>query len=117
MPKRRNLQVVAPTDPVWIQVDPNKALAWMREARANFQKFDDAFSRHPRLHVQYEDLFDGPRLQSDTGRRICEFLGVTQHVMKSKVVKMNPESLRDMATNYDEVAVAIGKTEFADMLA
>jgi hypothetical protein len=117
MPKRRSLQVVAPTDPIWIRVDPRQAVGWMREARASFQRFDDAFARQPRLHVHYEDLFDGPRLQADTGRRICDFLGVTQHAMQSKVVKMNPESLRDMVTNYDEVAQAIAKTEFADMLA
>lgn len=117
MPKRRQLQAVAPTEPVWIRVDPNKAIARMRQARASFQKFDDAFARKARLHIHYEDLVDGPRLQPATGERICEFLGVSQLPMRSRLIKMNPESLRDMVTNYDELADAISKTEFADMLA
>ena len=36
--------------------------------------------------------------------------------MQSKLVKMNPERLQDMVANYDELASAIGKTEFAAML-
>jgi hypothetical protein len=74
------------------------------------------FERHPRLQVSYESLFDGPRLQAETGRRICDFLGVAYHRMQSKLRKLNPESLRDMVTNYDELAGAIARTEFADML-
>jgi hypothetical protein len=116
MTRRRHVQTTAPTDPVWIRVDPGRAIAAMRKARALYQKFDKAFEAHPRLQVSYENLFDGSHLDTMTGRRICDFFGVPYHPMQSKLTKLNPESLRDMVTNYDELAGALSRTEFADML-
>ena len=116
MNKREQLQARAPAEAVWIHMDPAKAIASMRRARAYYESFDKAFEKHPRLQVAYENLFDGAFLQAETGRRICDFLGVAQHRMQSKLLKLNPESLRDMVTNYDELAAAISKSEFADML-
>ena len=37
--------------------------------------------------------------------------------MRSSIVKLNPRSLRDMVKNYDELAEAVSRTEFAGMLA
>jgi hypothetical protein len=116
MDEREQIQATAPTEAVWIRVDPAKAIASLRKARAYYESFDEAFARHPRLQVAYESLFDGPYLQEETGRRICDFVGVAYHRMQSKLTKLNPESLRDMVTNYDELATAISATEFADML-
>ncbi len=117
MNKREKIQATAPTEAVWIHVDPAKAIANMRKAREYYESFDRAFEKHPRLQVSYESLFDGAFLQADTARRICDFLDVAQFRMQSKLTKLNPESLRDMVTNYDELADAISTTEFADMLA
>ena len=36
--------------------------------------------------------------------------------MQSSLIKLNPESLRDMVTNYDELAGVVSKTEFAELL-
>ena len=36
--------------------------------------------------------------------------------MNSRLVKLNPESLREMVTNYDELAAAVRRSEFADLL-
>jgi hypothetical protein len=63
--------------------------------------------------VAYESLFNGQDLQPEVGRRLCEFLGVEPRPMKSTLVKVNPESLRDIVTNYDELIAALAKTEFA----
>lgn len=116
MNKREVLQATAPTEAVRIRVSPARAIASMRKMRARYEYFDRAFERHPRLQVSYESLFDGKYLDSETGRRICDFLGVAQYRMESRIVKLNPESLRDMVTNYDELAAAVSKTEFADLL-
>jgi hypothetical protein len=116
MNKREKLQATAPTKAVWIHVDPARAIRSMRKMRARYEWFDRAFERHPRLQVSYERLFDGKYLDADTCRRICDFLGVAQHRMESRLVKLNPESLRDMVTNYDELAAEVSKTEFADLL-
>ena len=61
-------------------------------------------------------MIDGQSLRRDLAREVCEFLGVTHHPMHSKLIKMNPLTLRDMVTNYDELAAAMRKTEFADLL-
>jgi hypothetical protein len=116
MPKRRELQATAPVAPVWIRVDPEQAVAGMRRARERYEHFEGIFDRHARLVVAYEDLIDGPFLRSESGRRICEFLGVPPRPMRSSLVKVNPASLRDTVTNYDELAAAVSRTEFAHML-
>ena len=116
MDKRRDLQATAPEETVWIRVNPAKAIASMRKARALYESFDKTFERHPRLQIAYEKLFDSKYLQAETSRRICDFLDVPQHRMESQLVKLNPESLRDMVINYEELEDAISKTEFANML-
>jgi len=113
MPKRRELQATAPVEPIRIHVDPAAAIASMRQATARYELYEKIFERHRRITVAYEGLFDGQNLQYDTGRRICEFLGVEPHPMRSSLVKVNPESLRDIVTNYDELFAALAKTEFA----
>lgn len=116
MSRRKQVQAKAPVDRVWTFVDPRKAIASMRKAREVFESNDKAFANHPRLQITYENLIDGQGLQEGARRRICDFLGVQQLPMKSPIMKINPESLRDMITNYDELAKAVSRTEFADML-
>ena len=116
MPKRAQVQVFSPVDAVQVHVDPARAIASMRESRQLYERYEHLFERHRRLPVTYEDLFDGQQLSGTTAARICEFLGVAPHPMKSGIIKLNPESLRDMVANFEELADAVAKTEFADML-
>jgi hypothetical protein len=109
-------QARKPVEAVWLHVDPVVAIESMRKARLFYEHFDKLFERHQRLPLTYEGLIDSQFLQADTGERICDFLGVVHHPMKSRIVKLNPESLQDMVTNYDELSQAISRTEFADML-
>ena len=116
MQKRRILQATGPAAPVWIRVDPAKAIAAMRKARARRRFYEAVLARHAHISVTYEALFDGPFLREETAWRICDFLGVARHPMHSGIVKLNPTSLCDMVTNYDELAEAVSDTEFAEML-
>jgi LPS sulfotransferase NodH len=116
MPARKELQARSPVDPVSIFVNPAEAIAAMRAAQQRHESFATVFGRHPRLAISYEKLIDGAQLQAETARRICEFLGVTQQPMRSTLMKVNPESLRQTVTNYDELAAAVSRTEFAGML-
>jgi len=116
MSKRSIVQAHGPMERVWTHVAPQKAIAAIARAKRHYMSHDASFSDHPLLHLTYESLIDGQGLQEEAGRRICEFLGVDQMPMTSKIVKINPESLRDMVTNYDELADAVTRTEFAAML-
>ena len=116
MTKRRFVQTRVPTEAVWTRVDPAKAIESMRRAREQYERFHRAFERHPRLEIEYERLFDRQYLQADTAREICGFLGVSTRPMGSNLLKLNPDALRDMVTNYDELAAAVSRTEFSDLL-
>ena len=116
MGKRERVQATAPVDAVRTHVDPREAITAMRRARERYERFEALFGDHPRLQLTYESLFDGQELSAGTTAAICEFLAVARHPMRSNLTKLNPESLRDMVTNYDELAAAVARTEFAAML-
>jgi LPS sulfotransferase NodH len=117
MQRRRFLQARTPEPVVWVRVDPAKAITALRAAIARRERYEALFAPHACLNVAYESLFDGASLQALTANAICDFLGVPKYPMKSGIIKLNPESLRDMVENYDELAEAISRTEFAGMLA
>ncbi len=116
MPKRARVQVFEPVAAVQIHVDPAEAIASMRAARALYSRYDEFFARHARLPLAYEELIDGNQLQEGTAAKVCDFLGIERQAMSSRIVKLNPESLREIVTNYDELARAIRRTEFANLL-
>jgi hypothetical protein len=116
MPKRAKVQAFEPVSAVQIYVDPAEAIASMRAARALYSRYDQFFARHSRLPLAYEDLIDGNQLRAETAAQVCDFLGIERHAMSSRLVKLNPESLREMVTNYDELADAVRRSEFSDLL-
>ena len=68
------------------------------------------------MHLIYEEMIDGQAVRSDTASRICDFLGVEDRPMTSALVKVNPDSLRDIVSNYPELAAALSQTEFEDLI-
>jgi len=116
MGKRERVQATGPVEAVRTHVDPEQAIAAMRKARARYQRFEALFGGHPRLQLTYESLFEGQGLSEATTAAICDFLDVPRHPMRSKLTKLNPESLQDMVTNYEELAAAVARTEFAEFL-
>ena len=116
MGKRERVQATAPVDAVRTHVAPREAITAMRRAQERYERFEALFGDHPRLQLTYESLFDGQELSAGTTASICEFLAIARHPMRSNLTKLNPESLQDMVTNYDELAAAVARTEFADML-
>jgi LPS sulfotransferase NodH len=106
----------APVSAVSMPISPARAIDYMRRAVAEYEAHERLFADHPRLALSYETMIEGPGLSPAVARDICAFLDVSDHPMQSKLVKMNPERLQDMVTNYDELASAVAKTEFAAML-
>jgi hypothetical protein len=116
MRKRDRVQTTTPVDAIRIRVQSQEAIADMCRARARYERFEALFTRHSRLSLSYETLFDGQRLAEDSARSICDFLDVARRDMTSRLIKLNPESLREMILNYDELAAALSRTEFSGML-
>ncbi len=116
MGKRERVQATGPVEAVRTHVDPDAAIAAMRKARARYDRFETLFGAHSRLQLTYESLFEGQGLSEATTAAICDFLDVARHSMPSKLTKLNPESLQDMVSNYDELAAAVSRSEFAEFL-
>ena len=107
------------TEPVSVartSIDPAAALAYVREKHDQYDHYEKFFARHPRYQLSYEHMIDGQYLRETDANGICDFLGVERRRMHSKLIKMNPTRLREMVTNYEELARAFAATEFHDML-
>ena len=105
-----------PLAAVSMPVVAGDAIEYMRRAVAEYEAHERLFADHPRLQLSYETMIDGQGLAPAVARDICRFLGVADRPMESNLVKMNPERLEDMVTNYDELASVVARTEFAAML-
>jgi hypothetical protein len=112
----KRVQSWEPVAAAKIRVDSQSAIAAMRNSRLRSEYFDDVFSRHAKLQLAYEDLIDGQQVSSSVTAEICDFLGVERVSMRSRLIKVNPDSLSDIVLNYDELAAAVRQTEFADQL-
>lgn len=112
----KRVQSFKPVDGAHVQIDPVAALADMRSVHSQYQHFEEIFSAHPRLQLVYEDLISQQTIDPNVSDSICDFLGIQRAVMKSRLVKMNPDPLSKIVTNYNELAEAIAGTEFTNLL-
>jgi len=112
----RRVQSLQPVAAAQVRIDPAEALATMRNARHQFQHYEQVFAAHSRLQLVYEDLIAEQTLEPNISAAICDFLGVHRAVLTSGLVKMNPDPLSTIVTNYDELARVISATEFSDLL-
>lgn len=107
---------IAPVTPASVLVSSDSALRYMRRIRAEYEAHERLFSQHARLQLCYETMIGEKTLRPEVAKEVCNFLLINQHPMHSDLIKMNPEQLRSMVTNYDELAAEIRTTEFADLL-
>jgi hypothetical protein len=104
------------TESARVEIDPVEALAEMRSVRRQYQHFEEVFAAHARLQLVYEDLIVQQSINPRVTEAICAFLGVTRAAMTSRLVKMNPDPLSEIVINYDNLASAISRTEFSELL-
>ncbi len=128
--KRRNIfrtlisRKIAGTQNIWIAgssdgVDPdsNKAVSFtVEELKKDFMQTrdwekngDEMFCNHPLRSVYYEDLVSDP--QGVLGN-IMDFLGVQDMQLITEYRKQNPERLRDIVINYNELKSAFSGSEW-----
>ena len=102
---------------VAVRISPRHAIAQMSRVRDTYHDFERLFSRHRKIELLYEELFNGPTLSNDAWRAVCGLLEI-EHAedATSNLVKINPNRLRPMVKNYDELADALAGTEFEKYL-
>ena len=74
--------------------------------------FDDLFRDHPMLTVCYEDML---KRRNDVFHRAQSFLGVPPKRLAVTLRRQNPEPLRELMANYDELYEAYRNTPHAWM--
>lgn len=119
---RRSQELSRPahaTEPVRaaaIRVRPQVAIWHMRLVRALHTWYSRRLSRHPKVELDYEALIEANRLSDGASTLICELLDLEPEPLGADLVKVNPDSLRDMVTNYDELVHVLTGTEFEEFL-
>ena len=68
------------------------------------------FLSHPKLVLFYEDLLDNPE---DTFKEAQSFLGVEPRSLAAPIRRQNPQPLRELLANYDELYETFRSTEYA----
>jgi LPS sulfotransferase NodH len=83
-----------------------------RETREWEERWDQMLKQHPLTCVYYEDLVRDPE---GTYRKITDFLGVKYLKPITNLRRQNPEKLRDLVTNYDELKKSFSGTDWQDL--
>lgn len=84
--------------------------AGFRQTREWEKEYLRMFRVQPLLEVIYEDFVADPEVQF---RRITDFLGVRYRPPQTSLRRQNPEPLRRLLSNFDELARAFAGTEWA----
>jgi DNA invertase Pin-like site-specific DNA recombinase len=79
---------------------------------ATSDSFDSLFREHPVLPMSYEDLLED---SADTFGRAQRFLDIEPKPLTVTLRRQNPEPLRDLLQNYDELCEAFRDTPYAWM--
>ncbi len=100
-----------------VKVDVEHCLEALRESKALEAQYGKTrFPNHQYLELSYEELIQS---REDQISRIYSFLGIENNKMKESnfnLKRQNPESLKELILNYDELVRKIGSSEFKHLL-
>ncbi len=113
---RRNLRrPVRPKDrfgPL-VKISPEELLEFSVKTHMTARHFDDLFGEHQVLPLLYEDLLER---RDDAFAEAQAFLGVQPTPLVTTTRRQNPEPLRDLIENYDELRDVLKDTPAAPFL-
>ncbi len=92
-----------------VSIDPDELVLRMEECRRWNDGSRDLFPGKPWLDLAYEELVAEPEREL---KKVQEFLGLATPIPVSTLERQNPEPLRDLIRNYDEVRARIAGTEW-----
>ncbi len=101
---------------VSVRVSPERAIKEIQRVRDYFARFEQLLAGHRKIELVYERMYNGQTLSQEAWGKISGLLEVDAANVGSELVKMNPNDLRPMVRNYDELAAALAGTEFARFL-
>lgn len=105
-----------PREPEWktlrspVTLTPDECHAFFQKAAWDIAHFHKRFAGHTIIDVTYEELVDDRHAALE---RVQQFLGVAPRVLDPTTRKQNPESLRELIDNYDDLYAAFRDTDYA----
>jgi len=90
-----------------VTVSAEELFDFVVRTRITAANHDGLFDEHPKLAVCYEDLVDQ---REDVFREAQSFLGIEPHPLFVTLRRQNPEPLRELIENYDELYGAFKDT-------
>ena len=91
-------------------VNTKSLLLDLQRMREEDYKWEKRFETLPYIKVEYEALTRNPEIQTD---RLLSFLSVKgRSELKTDFVRLNPEGLKSIVSNYEEVCSILTGTEF-----
>jgi LPS sulfotransferase NodH len=104
--KKRKLHHATQKVPlVKVHLNPRKLVRNLRRRTRLIEKYRSLFADKPYLEVSYESFVAS---QDAETRRILQFLDVDGSMsLETDLVKLNPDSVRDIIENYEQVARAL----------
>jgi LPS sulfotransferase NodH len=96
-----------------VEVSLTNLMKDFNETKNHIINTEKLFREHNVLEVVYEDLINN---QQETIDSILSFLNVKKVILKSSLVRQNPEELKNLISNYDEVKNALIKSDYQYMI-
>jgi len=120
MTRRRDTKwlpnTTVPLPPLRVRVSPEHALRYFARNELLYPRFDALFAGHVRMPLIYEDIIAGQQIKSDVAEELCDFLDVPRRPLTTQYIKINPDSLREIVMNYDELSDALRATRYSSFL-
>ncbi len=112
--KRGVAHAVYAVKEVKVCVDPQSILTNLSVIVKNQGRIKKFFPDNPYLEITSEDFF---RNHSETSKKIIDFLGVQDcEIRVPKLKKLNPDSVREIIENYDEILEILKGTPYERFL-
>lgn len=94
-----------------VAISPSELFEFLVAIRMRTDYYDAAFADHPSMAIFYEDLVER---REETLEAAQAFLGVEPRELSTTLQRQNPEPLRDLIENYDELYEAFRDNPDAD---
>jgi hypothetical protein len=115
--KRRLFHSTQSVAPIKVHIDPQVLIGDFKRRQDRFNKYRKRISQElsvPYLEVTYESLLHNHESEI---RKTLHFLGVDENFqLNSELVKVNPDSLKEIIENYSEVETLLKNTKFYKFL-
>jgi LPS sulfotransferase NodH len=98
-------------------LDPNAVIGAMYLIQHRENQIVEMLKDVEHLELSYEDDLQYPDQQSDTVSRICSYLDIDEEPTTTDLMRVTPAAIRDVVSNYDEIADAIRRNSFVEYLA